>query len=73
LLLIVDDDRDIRETLSDYLEAEGYSVDSVATGEDALERMVNSRYRLIILDIMLPGMSGLDVLRKIQGSHRFLC
>jgi DNA-binding response OmpR family regulator len=67
-LLIVDDDRDIREMLSDYLEAEGYSVDSVATGEDALQRMASRRYRLIILDIMLPGMSGLDVLRKLQSS-----
>jgi DNA-binding response OmpR family regulator len=67
LLLIVDDDRDIREMLSDYLEAEGYCVDSVATGEDALEHMVIRRYHLVVLDIMLPGISGLDVLRKMQS------
>ena len=67
LLLIVDDDRDIREMLSDYLAAEGYCVDSVATGEEALERLVRRRYRLVILDIMLPAMSGLDVLRKMQS------
>lgn len=66
-LLIVDDDQDIREMLSDYLEAEGYSVTSVATGEEALERLASRRYRLVILDIMLPGMSGLDVLRKMQS------
>jgi len=64
----VDDDLDIREMLSDYLETEGFRVEAVATGEDALEHIAGRRYVLVILDIMLPGMSGLDVLRKIRAS-----
>lgn len=67
-LLIVDDDPDIREMLSDYLEAEGYAVESVQNGEEALDRATTTEYSLIILDIMLPGMNGLDMLRKLRLS-----
>jgi two-component system response regulator CpxR len=67
-LLIVDDDPDIREMLSDYLEAEGYCVESVGHGMEALDRVAAAAYTLIILDIMLPGMNGLDVLRKLRAS-----
>jgi two-component system, OmpR family, response regulator CpxR len=69
-LLIVDDDSDIREMLSDYLEAEGYCVESVGGGKDALERAAAVEYALIILDIVLPGMNGLDVLRQLRASFQ---
>src|SRR5690348_6915099 len=67
-LLIVDDDADIREMLSDYLETEGYCVDSVSSGSDALARVTTTGYALIILDVMLPGMSGFDILRTLRLS-----
>jgi two-component system response regulator CpxR len=69
-LLIVDDDPDIREMLSDYLEAEGYCVESVGSGKEALERVARVEYTLIVLDIMLPGMNGLDVLRQLRISSQ---
>jgi two-component system response regulator CpxR len=69
-LLIVDDDPDIREMLSDYLETEGYCVESVGSGKEALARVAAAEYTLIILDIMLPGMNGLDVLRQLRVSSQ---
>jgi two-component system response regulator CpxR len=69
-LLIVDDDPDIREMLSDYLEAEGYCVEAVGSGQEALARVAEVEYTLIILDIMLPGMNGLDVLRQLRVSSQ---
>jgi two-component system, OmpR family, response regulator CpxR len=69
-LLLVDDDAGIREMLSAYLTAEGYGVDACGTGTDALERVGAGGYALIILDIMLPGLNGLDVLRAVrERSH----
>jgi two-component system, OmpR family, response regulator CpxR len=69
-LLIVDDDPDIREMLSEYLATEGYSVDSTGSGTDAMERSACGGYALIILDIMLPEINGLDVLQSIRARSR---
>jgi|SRR5580658_5225947 DNA-binding response OmpR family regulator len=65
-LLIVDDDLDIREMLSEYLATEGYDVESVGTGLGVPDRATSGDYALIILDVMLPEANGLDVLRKIR-------
>ena len=69
-ILIVDDDPDICEMLSDYLEAEGYCVEAVGSGQEALARVAGAEYTLIILDIMLPGVNGLDVLRLLRASSQ---
>jgi two-component system, OmpR family, response regulator CpxR len=66
-LLIVDDDAGIREMLSDYLRGEGYGVDSVATGDDVVDRVTTGAYALVILDVMLPDINGLAVLRGIRA------
>jgi DNA-binding response OmpR family regulator len=66
-LLVVDDERDIIDTLAFALEREGFDVTAAATGEDALERARGSQFDVVVLDVMLPGVSGLDVCRTLRN------
>jgi two-component system alkaline phosphatase synthesis response regulator PhoP len=66
-LLLVEDDATLRQALAFNLTREGYEVASVADGEAALEAGRNDRLDLILLDVMLPGMSGVEVLRALRG------
>jgi DNA-binding response OmpR family regulator len=69
-VLIVDDDRELCELLSERLGTEGFVIDAVHDGPRGLERALSNDYDLVVLDLMLPGMSGLDVLRRIRArSH----
>lgn len=52
--------------LREYLQAEGFNVDTVADGESALKRALSEDFDLIVLDVMMPGMSGFDVLRELR-------
>ncbi len=65
-ILVVDDEAGIRQSLGGVLEDEGYAVESVATGEECLDRLPEGAFELVLLDIWLPGMDGLDVLSRIQ-------
>ncbi len=65
-VLVVDDEPDILELISYNLEKEGYSVTTVQTGEDALHSVRTNRPDVIILDLMLPGVDGVDVCRRIK-------
>lgn len=65
-ILIVDDEEDIANLLAYNLEKNGYQVSSVYTGEAALEFIQHTKPSLIILDLMLPGMNGLDVCRQLK-------
>jgi two-component system, NtrC family, nitrogen regulation response regulator NtrX len=65
-ILVVDDEPGIRQSLSGVLEDEGYAVQAVATGEECLERLPEGGIELVLLDIWLPGMDGLEVLARIQ-------
>jgi DNA-binding response OmpR family regulator len=68
-LLVVEDDDTIAVPLARALEREDFSVDHAATGEAALERLAAESYSLVILDIGLPGISGLEVCRRIRADH----
>jgi len=67
-ILLVEDEEHIAQGIIFNLEQEGYLVEHVITGEAALERLQASRFSLIILDLMLPGMHGLAVCRHIRKS-----
>ncbi len=66
-ILIVDDELGIRQSLTSVLEDEGYRAESVETGEACLERLGKGKFSVILLDIWLPGMDGLETLEKIQA------
>lgn len=65
-LLLADDDTELCEMLSEYLVGEGFDVDTVHDGEAALEKALSEPYDLVVLDVMMPGLSGFDVLREIR-------
>lgn len=65
-ILIVDDDRSLRHVLNRLLETAGYSVASEADGVEALERLNRKRFDLVLLDIGLPRLSGLEVLSRLR-------
>ena len=67
--LVVDDEAGVRSALSGVLRDEGYSVDAVDSGEACLEHAVQQAYDVIVLDIWLPGIDGLETLRKLRDRH----
>jgi DNA-binding response OmpR family regulator len=67
-ILVVDDDVELCSLVGEYLEPEGFGVESVSDGERGLERALSGEHPLVVLDIMLPGMNGLEVLRRIRST-----
>lgn len=67
-ILIIDDDAELGEMLSEYLRKEGFEVETVQHGITGLERARAGDYQLIVLDVMLPGMNGFDLLRELRTS-----
>lgn len=69
-ILIVEDEAQIRESLQDYLNMQGYNIVAAATGDEGLQLGLSESPDLIVLDIMLPGMHGYDVCRQLRaGSY----
>ena len=66
LLLVVDDDRGMRDTLLDILEARGYRVSVAADGIEALEAIKTVRYDLLLMDILMPRMNGVEALKQLR-------
>jgi len=66
-ILIVEDEPRIRAFLARAFEAEGFPVDAVEDGKSALARALKGSYELVILDLVLPGLDGLDVLRELRA------
>lgn len=69
-LLIVDDEAGIRESLSSILREEGYQVEAVGSAEEALERSTLGDLEVVLLDIWLPGIDGLEALGRLQAMSR---
>lgn len=66
-VLIVDDEKNIRLTVAKALESINLQADTAINGEEALQKLVINRYRLIFLDLKMPGISGLETLTKIRA------
>src|SRR5579872_7499190 len=69
-ILVVDDEADIREGLELLLTSEGYSVDLAQNGTEGIHRMENRGYDLVLLDLMLPDLSGMEVLQEVRKRDR---
>ena len=67
-ILLIDDDVELCELVSEYLGGEGFTIDVVHDGEGGLARAQEGRHDLVILDVMLPGLTGFEVLRKLRIS-----
>lgn len=70
-ILVVDDEEPIQELLRFNLEKEGYLVRVAKDGQEALQHVKNDQPDLIVLDLMLPGMDGLEVCRKLRANPKF--
>lgn len=70
-ILVVDDERTIREVVRRYLELEGFAVTEAETGPQALSILQSSRPDLILLDIMLPGVDGFSITRRLRQAEDF--
>ncbi len=65
-ILVVDDDENIRKTIKTILEDEGYIVDIAATGNEAIEKTEKTAFNLALLDIRLPDMEGVELLKRMK-------
>jgi len=69
-VLVIDDDARLCELVSAYLSTEGFELEAVHNGETGLDRALSGDHALVVLDVMLPGMSGFDVLRELRMRSR---
>ena len=69
-ILVIDDDVELCSLVSEYLQAEGFVVDCVHDGERGLQKATTGTYMLTVLDVMLPGINGFEVLRRIRAKSR---
>ncbi len=68
-ILVVDDNRELREILEEYLRGEGDNVEGASNGKDALEKQSKNRYDLIITDLNMPEISGMEMIKTIQKEN----
>jgi two-component system response regulator CpxR len=67
-ILVIDDDIELCELLTDYLQPEGFHIETVNQSELGIDRALSGEHSLVVLDVMLPKMSGFEVLRRIRAS-----
>lgn len=65
-VLLIDDDTELTKLLEEYLEEEQFHLDAAHDGVAGLEKALHNQYSVVVLDVMLPGMSGLDVLKQLR-------
>jgi len=66
-LLIVDDDHELAQLLGEYLSLEGFQIDIAADGIQGLEQLQKGHYDLMLLDVMMPGLGGFEVLKRLRA------
>jgi two-component system response regulator CpxR len=69
-VLVIDDDVELCKLVTRYLTQEGFQIDSVNGGATGAERALSGSYALVVLDVMMPGVNGFDVLRRIRAESR---
>ncbi len=69
-ILVIDDDRELCELLVEFLQPEGFDVETVNEPHDGLQRALSGEHCLLILDVMLPGMTGFELLRTLRKSSQ---
>jgi CheY-like chemotaxis protein len=69
-ILLVDDDMTLHEMYAERLKAEGYNIVSAYDGEEAIEKVETEMPELILLDIMMPKINGIDVLKKLRADEK---
>jgi len=69
-ILVIDDDVELCSLVAEYLQPEGFEIECVHEGNRGLERALSDDHLLVVLDVMLPGLSGFDVLRRIRATSR---
>jgi DNA-binding response OmpR family regulator len=69
-ILVIDDDAELCSLVGEYLEPEGFQIEAVHDGARGLERALDGDHLLIVLDVMLPGMNGFDVLRRLRVASK---
>ncbi len=65
-ILIVDDDDELRENLSEILSSRGFQVEEASSGEDAIKKASTDQFDIVLLDLMMPGIGGMDVLTELR-------
>jgi DNA-binding response OmpR family regulator len=65
-IALLEDDPSLSETIKEYLEDEGFEVDVVHNGEEAMDRIYEKSYDLLLLDVMVPGIDGFELLRRVR-------
>src|SRR5438445_985206 len=66
-ILVIDDDVELCSLVGEYLASEGFQVEAAYDGEQGLQRGLSGEYSLVVLDVMLPGINGFEVLRRIRS------
>ncbi|HLG29140.1 MAG TPA: response regulator, partial [Candidatus Brocadiales bacterium] len=66
-ILVIEDDKSMRDFLKDFLELEGYSVHAAVNGREGLETIEKESFDLVITDVVMPEVDGVEVLRAIKG------
>ncbi|MBN1854091.1 MAG: response regulator [Pirellulales bacterium] len=68
-ILVVDDEPSMRKTITDILSAENYLVDMAATGEEAITRCAQESYDIVLMDVRMPGIGGIEAFRRMRSLH----
>jgi DNA-binding response OmpR family regulator len=65
-IMVVDDDQDLRESIAEVLSEAGFAVTEASRGEEALEHLAHKNFDLVLLDLIMPGLSGLELMGRIR-------
>src|SRR6266550_4375567 len=69
-ILVIDDDVELCSLVAEYLQPEGFQVEAVHNGELGLEKALTGEQHLVVLDVMLPGINGFEVLRRLRQTSK---